>query len=153
MLSRKKHISTLLFIFLFCIFNSLLLHAKEIKSMVAKETQLDEQIVQLCEEYCQGNKKKGYLKSVILDQIGHNKYSVVGRAALQSKQVYKNYVIYDHTVIINTFGTLNSSNCELLVNNVFIQNDFNNIFSSLLQNQTDIIGRKEIVPDCKKFIH
>lgn len=126
--------------------------AKDIKEIVEIETQLDEQIELFCEEYCQGNKKNGYIKSISINKINSTNYRVVGRAALQSKQVYRNYVLYDHTVIINTFGTLDSKSCEIRVDEVFVQNDFNDIFTNLIISQSDIIGKKEVVPGCKKFL-
>ncbi len=153
MLTRKQHLPILLSILLISLIFMHSVYAKDIKKKVIKETQLDEQIELFCNEYCQGNKKKGYLKSITLDKINPDNYRVVGRAALQSKHVYANYVVYNHTVIINTFGTLNPNSCELRVDEIFVQNDFNNIFTKLIQNQSDIIGRKESVPDCKKFLN
>ncbi|MGH7885234.1 MAG: hypothetical protein ACRENO_06015 [Thermodesulfobacteriota bacterium] len=156
MLTSKKYVFRTLILFLFCIFQINTASAKDIKDKVIKETNLESQIEIFCMEYCQGNERKGYLKSITLDQIDSNNYRVVARAALQSRQVVSSpleFVMYDHTVIINTFGTLSADKCELLVDNVFIQNDLNNIFTSLLKSQTDIIGRKEIIPDCKRFIN
>jgi len=128
---------------------------RDISRKVMDETSLDEQIVLFCIEYCQGNQRKGYLKSVILDQLDTDHYRVIGRAALQNRQVINNpldFVLYDHTVIINASGILTPENCELKVEDVYIQNDINNIFNTLLKDNTDVIGRTEVIPNCKLFI-
>lgn len=128
---------------------------RDISRKVMEETSLDEQIVLFCLEYCQGNQRKGYLKSVILDQLDSDHYRVIGRAALQNRQVINNpldFVLYDHTVIINASGILTPENCELKVEDVYVQNDINNIFNTLLKDNTDVIGRTEVIPNCKQFI-
>ena len=128
---------------------------KDISRRVIDETSLDEQIVLFCLEYCQGNQRRGYLKSVLLDQLDNGNYRVIGRAALQNRQVIKNpldFVLFDHTVIINASGILTPENCELRVEDVYIQNDINNIFNTLLKDNRDIIGRTEIIPNCRRFI-
>lgn len=128
---------------------------KDISKKVMDETSLDEQIVMFCLEYCQGNQRKGYLKSVILDKLDTKHYRVIGRAALQNRQVMRNpleFVLYDHTVIINASGILTPENCELRVEDVYIQNDINNIFNTLLKENAGVIGRTETIPDCKRFI-
>lgn len=152
MRKNKATVYLPILLFVFLLMNIDLSFSKDIKDKVIKQSNIDQQIQTFCSEYCQGNKRKGYLKSLSLDQIDSNKYNVTGRVALQSKHVIKEVVIYDHTVLINTFGTLNSKNCELQVNNIFVQNDFNNIFNNLIEEQTDIVGRKEIIQDCNKFI-
>lgn len=156
MITSKKNFFRIFALVLFSIIQVNTASAKDIKDKVIKETNIESQIELFCLEYCQGNERKGYLKSITLDQIDTNNYRVVARTAFQSRQVVSNpfeFVVYDHTVIVNTFGTLSAGNCELKVDNVFIQNDLNNIFTNLLQSQTDIIGRKEIIPDCQKFIN
>lgn len=152
MLTNKIKILSCLLLFILFLVKAEPLYSKDIKNEVIKESNIDEQIQVFCSEYCQGNSRKGYLKSLTVNQIDSNKYNVVSRVALQSRHVYKDVVIYDHTVLINTFGTLNSENCELQVKDIFVQNDFKNIFTNLIEDQTDIIGRKEIIEDCQKFL-
>ena len=151
---RKKSLLTfaLIVITIFSILNCLPAHSEDIKNKVIKETDIEDQIQEFCNEYCQGNKRKGYLKSLTMNQIADTKYNVVARVALRSKHVYKDVIIYNHTVLVNTFGTLNSENCELEVNEMYVQNDFRDIFTQLLKENTDVIGRKEIIQDCRKFL-
>jgi Glu-tRNA(Gln) amidotransferase subunit E-like FAD-binding protein len=80
---------------------------------------------------------------------------VKGKAALRNRQVAGeplNVTVFDRTVIVNSIGTLNSENCELKVDNVTIENDFQNIVTNLLKANSDIIGKVIEVPDCNKFL-
>ncbi len=129
--------------------------AKDIRGPIVNETDLEKQVESFCLQYCQGNERKGYLKSVTVDKIDNGRYSVVGKAALQNRHVIRDpleFVLFDRIVIVNAFGTLNPDNCELRVDNVSVENDFQDIFNSLLRNQKDIIGRVEKVPNCARFI-
>ena len=151
---RKKSLLTFTVILfaIFSILNTPPANSEDIRDRVIKETDIEDQIQEFCNEYCQGNKRKGYLKSLTINQIAETKYNVVARVALRSKHLYKDVLIYNHTVIVNTFGTLNSENCELEVNELYVQNDFRDIFTQLLKGNTDVIGKKEIIRDCHKFL-
>ena len=126
--------------------------AKDIKDKVEKETILDEQISLFCQQNCIGNERKGTLKSLSIDPAGKNRYSVFGIAALQNRQVMKQYVLFDHTVYIVSKGTLNSTNCQLKVDDAYVENDYRNIFTNMLKSQSDVIGKVFVVPDCRRFI-
>ena len=130
--------------------------AKDIRDKVVNETILDEEITRFCIQYCQGNERKGYLESLVIEPMNDSgRYRVVGRASLQNRHVIRDpfeFVLYDHTVIVNAFGTLNPDNCELRIDNAFVENDFHDIFKTLLRNHTDVIGRVEKIPDCRRFL-
>jgi hypothetical protein len=129
--------------------------AKDIRDQVINETSLDEHIVIFCLQYCQGNERKGYLKGLTIDRMDNSYYHVLGRAALQNRHVIRSlddFVIYDHTVIIKASGRLNATNCELRIDNVIVENDFQDIFTTLLQNQGNLIGRVERIPNCRRFL-
>jgi hypothetical protein len=129
--------------------------AKDIRDQVIKETSLDEEIILFCVQYCQGNERRGYLKSLTVDRMNNGYYQVVGKAALQNRHVIRGpleFVLFDHTVIVNAYGTLNSDNCELRIDNALVENDFHDIFNTILQNQGDFIGRVERIPNCRRFL-
>jgi hypothetical protein len=129
--------------------------AKDIKDEVIKRTSLDEQIVVFCLRNCKGNERKGYLKSFTVDRMKNGLYRVVGKAALQNRQVVRRpfeFVVYDHTVIVNTLGTLNPDNCKLRIDDVFVENDYHNIFTTMLQNHGNVVGKVEKIPNCQRFI-
>jgi hypothetical protein len=95
------------------------------------------------------------LKSLNVDRMNNGYYHVVGKAALQNRHVIRGpleFVLYDHTVIVNAYGTLNSDNCELRIDNASVENDFYDIFNTILQNQGDFIGRVERIPNCRRFL-
>lgn len=154
---RIKYFS--LFLTLICSLASLLCVdsaiAKDITDEVIKRTVIDEEIKSFCLENCIGNEKKGYLKSFTVDPKEDGQYSVHGKAAFQNRQVVKSpleFVVYDHTVVVNTLGTLNPENCRLRIDNVFIDNDYRGIFTAMLQKHGDVVGKVETIPDCRSFI-
>lgn len=129
--------------------------AKDIKDEVIKRTSLDEQIVVFCLRNCKGNERKGYLKSFTVDRMKNGHYHVVGKAALQNRQVVRRpleFVVYDHTVIVNTLGTLNPDNCALRIDDAFVENDYRNIFTTMLQNHGNVVGKVERIPNCRSFL-
>jgi hypothetical protein len=131
-------------------------NSKDITEMVIKETPLDEQVLLFCDIYCLGNERKGILKSVTVAQTDKESYRVKGKAALRNRQVAGeplNFTVYDRTIIVNSIGTLNSETCKLKVDDVTIENDFQNIVTNLLKSNSDIIGKVIDVPDCKKFLN
>ena len=122
----RRIISQLLISILFFVPSFIFLNpasAKDIKDEVMKRTSLDEEIVVFCLKNCIGNERKGYLKSFTVDQINNGFYQVAGKAALQNRHVVNQFVVYDHTVIVKTLGTLNPDNCKLRIDDVFIEND------------------------------
>lgn len=130
-------------------------NSKDITNEVIKKTPLDEQISLFCSIYCLGNEREGKLKSITLDTADNNLYTVRGKAALRNRQVAGsplNMTVYDRTVIVNSVGTLNPENCELKVDDVTIENDFQNIVTNLFKSNSDIIGKVIEVPNCKTFL-
>jgi len=129
--------------------------AKDIKNEVMKRTSLDEQIVVFCLKNCTGNERKGYLKSFTVEPMNNGLYHVVGKAALQNRHVVKRpmeFIVYDHTVIVNTLGTLNPDDCKLRIDDVFVENDYHNIFTTMLQNHGNVVGKVEKIPNCRSFL-
>lgn len=143
------------FLPIICYSSTIVSVGSEITDQVIVRTQLDELVAGFCQEYCLGNEKRGYVKTVTIEPNQTGKYHVSGKAVLQNRQVlsepYK-LVLYDHDVILNVEGTLNDESCKLRIEKVLVENDFQGIFASLLKSQGDIIGREEDVPDCKRFV-
>lgn len=130
-------------------------YARDIKEQVIRETRINEEINLFCIQFCKGNERRGYLKSINVDKIDGGYYRVIGKAAFQNRHVLRDpfyFVLYDHTVVVSAFGTLNPDNCELRVDDVVVENDFHNIFSTMLRNHGDIIGRVERIDNCQKFL-
>ena len=152
----NKHLLLVMFLSVSIFLIPIVCYSKDITNKVIKETQLDEQISLFCSIYCLGNEKEGILKSLTLTKADNNNFKVQGKAALRNRQVAGeplNVTVFDRTVIVNSVGTLNSENCELKVDDVTIENDFQNIVTNLLKANNDIIGKVIEVPDCKKFLN
>jgi len=131
--------------------------SKDITEQVIKETPLDEHITLFCLTHCLGNERKGSLKSVTVNPTEHkNLHTVKGKAALRNRQVAHdpfNVTVFDRTIIVNSIGTLNEENCELRVDDVTIENDFQNIVTNLLKSNSDVVGKVVKVPNCKTFLN
>ena len=54
------------------LFVSGIVYAKDVTEIVVRQTNLDEEIARVCNEYCQGNQRKGSLKKVEVFDIGNN---------------------------------------------------------------------------------
>jgi len=154
-LDLKPIFTTVVLTILFII-NPTQAFSKDITKQVIDETPLDEQITLFCLMHCIGNEKKGTLKSVTVNPAENNRYTVRGKAALRNRQVaqrpYK-FIVYDRTVIVNSVGTLNPETCEIRVDDITVQNDFQDIVTNLLKSQSDAIGKVVKVPNCKNFLN
>ncbi|MCK5391349.1 MAG: hypothetical protein KAJ31_02890 [Deltaproteobacteria bacterium] len=151
-----KPIFTTVVLSILFIVNPTLAFSKDITKQVIEETPLDEQITLYCLMYCIGNERKGILKSVTVNKANKNQYTVRGKAALRNRQVAHSpleFTVYDRTVIVNSIGTLNPKTCELRVDDVTVENDFQDIVTNLLKSQSDVIGKVVKVPNCKNFLN
>ena len=129
---------------------------KDIRKKVIDETHLDEYLDLFCNEYCLGNQKKAHIRRLSVNKLKTGNFQLIGRVALQNRHVIhrpRQFVLYDHTVIVNGFGTLKPDTCELKINDFYIQNDFRDIFKKVLNRYSNLIGKKEIIPNCKRFIY
>ena len=127
--------------------------SKNVTAKVIKETELDERISLFCSMYCVGNMKKGTLESITVKETTDDKYRVFGKAALRNRQVTSDITLYDRTIFVNSTGDLDPKTCELTVQDVKVENDFQNIVTNLLKSNTDVIGKVIVVPDCKSFLN
>ncbi len=154
-LDLKTILTTVVLTILFIV-NPTHAFSKDITKQVINETPLDEQITLYCLMYCIGNERKGTLKSVTVTKANNNQYTVRGKAALRNRQVAHSpleFTVYDRTVIINSVGTLNPKTCELRVDDITVENDFQDIVANLLKSQGDVIGKVIKVPNCKNFLN
>ena len=131
-------------------------YGKDIRKKVIDETYLDEYLELFCKEYCVGNQKKAHIKRLSVNKLKTGNFQLIGRVALQNRHVInrpRQFVLYDHTVIVNGFGTLKPDTCELKIDDFYIQNDFRDIFKKVLNRYSNLVGRKETIPNCKRFIY
>jgi len=151
-----KQIITIVALTILFIINPTHAFSKDVTKKVIDETPLDEQITLFCLMHCIGNERKGTLKSVTVNKVNNNQYTVHGQAALRNRQVARGpleFTVYDRTVFVNSVGTLNPKTCELRVDDVTIQNDFQDIVTNLLKSQSDVVGKVVQIPNCKNFLN
>lgn len=126
--------------------------SKDITAKVIKDTELDERVSLFCSMYCVGNMKKGTVESITVKKSKDDKYKVFGKAALRNRQVTSDITLYDRTIFVNSTGELDPESCRLTVEDVKVENDFQNIVTNLLKSNTDVIGKVIVVPDCKSYL-
>ena len=146
----------LFFLCTILLFNTGIALSKDITDQVIKETTLDEHVTLFCAMHCIGNEKKGTVKSVTVEPADDNKYTVRGKAALRNRQVAGepfNKTIYDRTIFVSSIGTLDPETCKLTVEDVKVENDFQNIVTNLVKSNSDVVGKVVEVPNCKKFLN
>ena len=62
------------------------LAAKDVTRTVIEQTQLDEQVAAACLQYCQGNRRRGWLERVVVEPLGGDLYRVQAEASLKNHQ-------------------------------------------------------------------
>jgi len=128
-------------------------NAKDITGLFAAETDYDEQLRHACQSYCQGNRRKGILKRVLLERISDHSHSVRVNAILRNAHYQRlatggGFNLFDYTVKIEGFGTLDDRTCNLRVDRIHIVDDRLGL-ASLAKQQT---GKIYNIKDCGKFI-
>lgn len=123
-----------IFIALFLVTAPVTSRAKDITQQVINQTNLDEKITQACLEQCQGNRRRGTLKRVIINRSGPQTFEVRGEASFRNYHFQENLVVlgqpieggltlFDYTIVVIAEGVLDEKTCKLQVKNVKVEND------------------------------
>ncbi len=128
----------------------------DVTRLVRETTDAEARIAAACSRHCQGNRRKGWLQSVRVEPLEDpDLFRVHGEARLRNWHVTKGAIrlrIYDRTVVVEAVGLLRRSTCELVVESARVVNDYENLFTSLLRRGGGVIGRRETIPDCNRFL-
>ena len=104
------------------------LQAKDVTEQVIRETDLNERIAEACRENCQGNRSKGWLKRIIIDRIDQQTFAVQADIGLRNRHYQKLLIgggieVYDFTIDVEAYGTLDARSCDLKINRIVVTND------------------------------
>jgi len=126
--------------------------AKDITRLISEQTDYNEQLQRACLSYCQGNRRKGTLKRVFLERISENSLAVRVKANLRNLHFQRlviggGFNLFDYTVKIEAFGTLDERTCKLRIDRIHILHDRLGL-ASLAKQQA---GRIHKIKDCRKF--
>ena len=111
------------------LFVSGIVYAKDVTEIVVRQTNLDEAIARVCNEYCQGNQRKGSLKKVEVFDIGNNSAVVKIYASLLNQHNtgpifgIAGGVGYTHTIEVIATGTIDLQTCRIKVRSIDFEND------------------------------
>ena len=126
--------------------------AKDITGLISAETDYGEQVQRACLIYCQGNRRKGTLKQVFLERISKNSLTVRVKASSRNLHYQRlvaggGFNLFDYTVNIEAFGTLDERTCKLRIDRIHILDDRLGL-SSLAKQQA---GKIYMIKDCRKL--
>lgn len=128
--------------------------AREITELVIRHTDFDRQLNQVCMDYCQGNRRSGRLRKVLLDPVGPAVFRVVVLADLVNEHDagpmlgLGGGLGWSYTVQVKAVGTLSSSNCNLRVDRVDVIDDRLGLAGLVKAEE----GKIHTIPDCKRFL-
>ena len=111
------------------LFVSGIVYAKDVTEIVVRQTNLDEEIARVCNEYCQGNQRKGSLKKVEVFDTGNNSAVVKIYASLLNQHNtgpifgIAGGVGYTHTIEVIATGTIDLQTCRIKVRSIDFEND------------------------------
>jgi hypothetical protein len=128
-------------------------HAQvDITEKVRRNTALDKTISDFCASYCQGNRREGHLRAVIVKPIGNGRYRAAMTAELRNWQDVDepfNVTIYDWIVKVRAEGLLDANTCMVIIDSVTVDNDIYGIFSDILDEHK---GQKVQITNCKRLL-
>lgn len=131
---------------------------KDITQQVINQTDLDEKITQACLDQCQGNRRRGSLKRVIITRSGAQTFEVQGEANFRNYHFQENLVVFgqrieggltlfDYTIVVIAEGVLDEKTCTLRVKNVKVENDQIGLGSLARREEGNVYD----LANCKSF--
>ncbi|HEV7734257.1 MAG TPA: hypothetical protein VGR62_18945 [Candidatus Binatia bacterium] len=124
---------------------------RDVTAAVVAETQLDEVIAQACQDYCQGNRRSGRLRSVRVARLDRDHFAVLADVALRNHQYQDGpiggFALYDYTVRATGKGTLTFSTCRLRIDEIVVHDDLIGL-QSLAQS---LVGTVHDIDGCRRF--
>ncbi len=126
---------------------------RDVTSAVILHTYLDEKIYNACIDHCQGNRREGKLKQVLITFRGGSRHSVTVTASMKNAgHVDGPFGIgggagWSHTMDIEAQGILNSKTCMLTITKIRVLND-NLGLSGLARGEE---GKTHKIQNCRMF--
>ena len=130
------------------------LAAKDVTRAVIEQTQLDEQVAAACLQYCQGNRRRGWLERVLVEPLGGDLYRVQAEASLKNHQFtpaplgLEGGFGFKHVIRVVAQGHLDASTCRLQVERVHVENDKYGL-GNLARSEEGKVYR---IRDCRRFL-
>lgn len=147
----SKFINVIFFlVFITLATNSL---AKNVTELVAKNTDLDERIVNACNNHCQGNRRQGRLIKVTTHREDDIYHRVEIWATFKNHHHQKTLVgggiaLYKYTVDVHAIGRLDQRDCKVKILDVKVYGDNLDIAGGAKKE----IGKVYNAPNCQLFI-
>ena len=133
--------------------------AKNVTAQVVRETDLDEKIALACYKHCQGNRRAGQLRRVIVHRTGSRSFAVRADVSLINRhhqdpprvfgrRVDGGFQVYSFTINVEAYGTLDSITCNLTIDRIEVIND--QLGLSKLARREE--GKVHRISNCRSFL-
>lgn len=131
--------------------------AADITNRIISETDLDERIRALCEQYCVGNRREGRLTSMEAWSIDENTVGARAKASLRNHEHVQpsafgiklgGGVGFSYTMDITADGILDLTTCMLRIDRIRIDNDKLGL-SGLARDQE---GKSHHIDNCQHLV-
>ncbi len=128
----------------------------------AKNPRFEQEVQNICEESCLGNRSKGWLHAISYTKIDDRNYQVHVEARFQNRhhtgpvyflgvEVVERGDIYNHTVIVKAEGKIDKRTCIAVLEDIWVENDYGDIFTSLVNRET-ITGKTTTFNGCAEYL-
>jgi hypothetical protein len=129
------------------------IQATDITTRVIRESDLDEQVAQACQDYCQGNQRAGRLTRVLVKRSRGHLFAVRADARLVNREyqefgVGEGIELYRYEINVEAYGTLDERTCELRVDRIDLINDQLGL-GKLIEDQE---GQIYPIENCRRFV-
>jgi hypothetical protein len=112
----------------------------------ARDPTFGQKIQKICEESCLGNERRGWLHAVSYRKIDDKNYQVSVEARFRNRhqldpiyllgtKVSEEGDLFNHTVIVKTKGRIDKQTCIVVVEDLWVENDFRGMFTTLVERE------------------
>jgi len=130
-------------------------HGANLTERIKRETNLDEQIKDLCNDHCQGNRRRGRLRSLHAVRRDANHFLVTARADLRNRHhvddplgIGGGFQAYSYTIHVEAEGSLDTRDCSLTITEIDVEND--RLGLSHLASREE--GKTHKIENCRRLV-
>ena len=124
---------------------------RDITASVIANTQADELLAGLCQQFCLGNRRQGAIQRVTATTGPDGLVTVEAAVSLRSADDNP-YLPFDHTVVMAGHGILDPKTCSFTVGMARVENDFQGLFQELLRQYGHFSGWQYDIPNCTMLL-
>jgi hypothetical protein len=128
----------------------------------ASNPNFDRELQEICQNYCLGNMSRGWLQAVTYQKINNKHFELKAEARFQNReqtdpitafgvQISDGGDLYDQTVIVKARVRVDKSTCVSILEDIWVENDYHDIFTALVQNE-NLQGKNVTLKKCNDYL-